>query len=83
MDGDNLVPRARRDPVNIMMHALEFDRYSYAAAAIFGCGRGAGDGGDSGGCGEPPPKLEDTHPSHRHNDGATGYGIYQKHSLKL
>ena len=43
-------------------------------------GRGGGDGGESGG---GAPKLEDTHPSHRHNDGATGYGIDQKHSLKL
>ena len=78
------MPRALIDPVNIMMHALDLGRSnSYAAAAILGGGRGGGDAGESGGGGEPPPKLEDTHPSHRHNHGATGYGINQKHSLKL
>ena len=77
----DVVPRARADPVNNMMLAFDFDRSrSYATAAILGGGRGGGDGGESGG---GAPKLEDTHPSHRHNDGATGYGIDQKHSLKL
>ena len=69
------MPRALKDPVNIMMHALDLGRSSScAAAAILGGGRGGGMGVRVAGGGEPPPKC----PSHRHNEGAAGYGIDQK-----